>query len=163
MQRRIGLRTIEVINEADNMGTSFYVKVNGHPVFMKGANYIPSDNFLPRVSPQQYEKMFADMQSSHFNMIRVWGGGIYENDQFYDLADEKGILVWQDFMFACTLYPSDKNFLEQVKEETAYNIARLRNHPPSRFGAATMKLPWLLRTGGGRMATRIQTHSGRKC
>lgn len=129
MQRRIGLRTIEVINEADKMGTSFYVKVNGHPVFMKGANYIPSDNFLPRVSPQQYEKMFADMQSSHFNMIRVWGGGIYENDQFYDLADEKGILVWQDFMFACTLYPSDKDFLEQVKEETAYNIARLRNHP----------------------------------
>ncbi|WP_346316237.1 glycoside hydrolase family 2 protein [Chitinophaga sp. YIM B06452] len=129
MQRRIGLRTIEVINEADNMGTSFYLKVNGRPVFMKGANYIPSDNFLPRVSPQQYEKMFADMQSSHFNMIRVWGGGIYENDQFYDLADEKGILVWQDFMFACTLYPSDKNFLEQVKEETAYNIARLRNHP----------------------------------
>ncbi len=129
MQRKIGLRTVEVVNEADNMGTSFYLKVNGHPVFMKGANYIPSDNFLPRVSPQQYEKMFADMQSSHFNMIRVWGGGIYENDQFYDLADEKGILVWQDFMFACTLYPSDKNFLDQVKEETAYNITRLRNHP----------------------------------
>ncbi len=129
VKRKIGLRTVEVVNEADSIGTSFYVKVNGRPVFMKGANYIPSDNFLPRVSPQRYKKMFEDMQASHFNMIRVWGGGIYENDRFYDLADEKGILVWQDFMFACTLYPSDTNFLEQVKEETAYNIARLRNHP----------------------------------
>lgn len=129
MQRKIGLRTVEVVNEADSMGTGFFVKVNGHPVFMKGANYIPSDNFLPRVTPQRYRKMFEDIQASHFNMVRVWGGGIYENDAFYDLADEKGILVWQDFMFACTLYPSDKDFLEQVKEETAYNITRLRNHP----------------------------------
>ncbi|MBO9154646.1 glycoside hydrolase family 2 protein [Chitinophaga sp. GCM10012297] len=129
MRRKIGLRTVEVVNEKDDMGTSFYVKVNGHPVFMKGANYIPSDNFLPRTSRGKYRKMFEDMQASHFNMIRVWGGGIYENDQFYELADEKGILVWQDFMFACTLYPSDKDFLEQVKEETAYNITRLRNHP----------------------------------
>lgn len=129
VQRKIGLRTVEVVNGPDSIGTSFYVKVNGRPVFMKGANYIPSDNFLPRVSPERYKKMFEDMQASHFNMVRVWGGGIYENDQFYDLADEKGILVWQDFMFACTLYPSDTNFLQQIKEETAYNIARLRNHP----------------------------------
>lgn len=128
-QRRIGLRTIAVRNERDAQGTSFTVVVNGHPVFMKGTNYIPSDNFLPRVTEQRYRKMFADMQASHFNMVRVWGGGIYENDLFYDLADEKGILVWQDFMFACTLYPSDSGFLEQVKEEAAYNIRRLRNHP----------------------------------
>lgn len=129
MTRRIGLRTVEVVNEPDKDGTSFLVKVNGKPVFMKGANYIPSDNFLPRVTDARYRKMFHDMEISHFNMIRIWGGGIYENDIFYDLADEKGILVWQDFMFACTLYPSDPAFLAQVKEETAYNIRRLRNHP----------------------------------
>ncbi|RPE12832.1 glycoside hydrolase family 2 protein [Chitinophaga lutea] len=127
-EQRIGLRTVTVKNEKDAQGTSFTVMVNGHPVFMKGTNYIPSDNFLPRVTPERYRKMFADMQESNFNMVRVWGGGIYENDQFYDLADEKGILVWQDFMFACTLYPSDTAFLRQVKEEAAYNIRRLRNH-----------------------------------
>lgn len=129
LTRRIGLRTVEVVNAPDNEGTSFYLKVNGKPVFMKGTNYIPSDNFLPRVTDDRYRKMFHDMAISHFNMVRIWGGGIYENDIFYDLADEKGILVWQDFMFACTLYPSDPAFLAQVKEETAYNIRRLRNHP----------------------------------
>lgn len=129
LTRRIGLRTVEVVNAPDNEGTSFFLKVNGKPVFMKGTNYIPSDNFLPRVTDDRYRKMFHDMVISHFNMVRIWGGGIYENDIFYDLADEKGILVWQDFMFACTLYPSDPAFLAQVKEETAYNIRRLRNHP----------------------------------
>ncbi|MFY0252418.1 glycosyl hydrolase 2 galactose-binding domain-containing protein [Chitinophaga sp. 30R24] len=125
----VGLRTIEVVNKPDSLGESFYVKVNGRPVFMKGANYIPQDNFLPRVTAKQQEQLFLDMAESHFNMVRVWGGGIYEDDQFYSLADEKGILVWQDFMFACTLYPSDTAFLENVKQEAAYNIKRLRNHP----------------------------------
>ncbi|SFD14312.1 beta-mannosidase [Chitinophaga sp. CF118] len=125
----IGLRTVEVVNAPDSMGVSFYVKVNGRPVFMKGADYIPQDNFLPRVTSGKYRKLFADMKESNFNMVRVWGGGIYEDDQFYDLADENGILVWQDFMFACTVYPSDSAFLENVKTEVAYNITRLRNHP----------------------------------
>lgn len=128
-RQRIGLRTIEVINEKDEKGTSFFVKVNGRPLFMKGSNYIPQDNFLPRVTPDRYKKLFDDMKEAHFNMVRVWGGGIYENDQFYDLADETGILVWQDFMFACTLYPSDAGFLQQVQEEAEDNITRLRNHP----------------------------------
>lgn len=127
--QRIGLRTVEVVNKPDSMGTSFFVKVNGRPVFTKGANYIPQDNFLPRANGERYTKLFNDMQEAHFNMVRVWGGGIYENDQFYDLADERGILVWQDFMFACTLYPGDEGFLQQVKEEAVYNITRLRNHP----------------------------------
>ncbi|NSL88593.1 glycoside hydrolase family 2 protein [Chitinophaga sp. Mgbs1] len=127
--RQIGLRTIEVANKPDSLGESFYVKVNGIPVFMKGANYIPQDNFLPRVTTQQYNRLFEDMQTSGFNMVRIWGGGIYENDHFYNLADEKGILVWQDFMFACTLYPSDDAFLENVKQEVIYNVRRLRNHP----------------------------------
>lgn len=125
----IGLRTIEVVNKPDNLGESFYVKVNGRPVFMKGANYIPQDNFLPRVTPGKQEKLFHDMVVSNFNMVRVWGGGIYEDDNFYRLADQYGILVWQDFMFACTLYPADPAFLENVKQEAADNIKRLRNHP----------------------------------
>jgi beta-mannosidase len=125
---RIGLRTIEVVNAPDSLGESFFVKVNGKPVFMKGANYIPQDNFRSRVVDQQYRKLFADMQSSNFNMVRVWGGGAYEKDIFYDLADQHGILVWQDFMFACTVYPSDSTFLQNVREEAVYNIKRLRNH-----------------------------------
>ncbi|HEY8959492.1 beta-mannosidase [Chitinophaga sp.] len=125
----LGLRTIEVVNKPDSLGESFYVKVNGRPVFMKGANYIPQDNFLPRVTPGKQEKLFHDMVVSNFNMVRVWGGGVYEDDNFYRLADQHGILVWQDFMFACTLYPSDPAFLENVKLEAADNIKRLRNHP----------------------------------
>ncbi|MGN8036649.1 beta-mannosidase [Chitinophaga sp. 22321] len=128
-KNRVGLRTIEVVNKPDSLGESFYVKVNGRPVFMKGANYIPQDNFLPRVTAARQEKLFQDMVESNFNMVRVWGGGIYEDDIFYNLADEKGILVWQDFMFACTLYPADPAFLENVKQEAADNIKRLRNHP----------------------------------
>lgn len=126
---KIGLRTLEVVNEPDSMGVSFYVKVNGRPVFMKGANYIPQDNFLPRATDVKYRKLFSDMKTSHFNMVRIWGGGIYEEDLFYDLADENGILVWQDFLFACSFYPSDPAFLENVKQEATVNITRLRNHP----------------------------------
>lgn len=124
----LGLRTVEVVNAPDSIGESFYVKVNGHPVFMKGADHIPLDNFLPRITSERYERLFRDMRNSHFNMVRVWGGGIYEDDQFYDLADKSGILVWQDLMFACTTYPY-KAIAAQVKEELAYNIMRLRNHP----------------------------------
>lgn len=126
--QKVGLRTIEVVNKPDSLGESFYVKVNGVPVFMKGANYIPQDNFLPRVTDARYKKLFGDMKEANFNMVRVWGGGIYENDIFYNLADEHGILVWQDFMFACSLYPSDKGFFDQVNKEAVYNIKRLRTH-----------------------------------
>jgi beta-mannosidase len=127
-QKRFGLRTLEVVNRPDADGESFYVKLNGRKVFMKGANYIPSDSFLPRVTPQKYRQTFEDMKAAYFNMVRVWGGGIYEDDFFYDLADEYGILIWQDFMFACSLYPSDEKFLNLVSQEADYNIKRLRNH-----------------------------------
>lgn len=126
---KIGLRTIEVVNEADDQGESFYIKVNGHPVFMKGANYIPSDSFLPDVSAKKYKQIFQDAVAANMNMLRVWGGGTYENDLFYDLADQYGILIWQDFMFSCTLYPANDEFLENVRAEAIYNIKRLRNHP----------------------------------
>ncbi|TRX61911.1 glycoside hydrolase family 2 protein [Carboxylicivirga sp. M1479] len=125
----LGLRTIELVREDDKVGRSFYFKLNGHPVFMKGANYIPNDVFLDRVSPEKYEHIIKSAADCHFNMLRVWGGGIYEKEIFYDLCDQYGILVWQDFMFACSMYPGDEKFLESVKQEAEYNVRRLRNHP----------------------------------
>jgi beta-mannosidase len=125
---KIGLRTIELIREPDTMGTSFYFKVNGHPVFMKGANYIPQDAFLPRAKKEQYEHILSSAKAANMNMLRVWGGGIYENDEFYQLSDEMGLLVWQDFMFACSMYPEDNSFLENIKQEAIENVKRLRNH-----------------------------------
>ncbi|SMO52427.1 beta-mannosidase [Solitalea koreensis] len=127
-EERIGLRTIQVVNEPDSIGESFYVKVNGIPVFMKGANYVPADSFLPRVNKEKLENLLNDVKASNMNMLRIWGGGVYESDDFYNLADEKGILIWQDFMFACTMYPSNEAFLKNVKGEAEYNIKRLRNH-----------------------------------
>ncbi len=127
---KTGLRTIKLIRtpDADGKGESFYFEANGRPVFMKGANYIPNDVFLPRVTPQQYENVVLAAASSNMNMLRVWGGGVYENDLFYDLCDKYGILVWQDFMFACSMYPGDTAFLENVKHEAIDNVKRLRNH-----------------------------------
>lgn len=126
---RYGIRTIEVVNEADEIGTSFYFKLNGRPVFMKGGNYIPQDIFLPRVGDDRYEKLLKQIQNANMNMIRVWGGGIYEKDIFYDLCDEFGILVWQDFMFAGSLYPTDTAFLQNIKSEVKEQVTRLRSHP----------------------------------
>jgi len=124
-----GLRTIEVVNESNQKGKSFYFKVNGKAVFMKGANYIPQDNFLTRVTKERYEHVINTAVTSHMNMLRVWGGGIYENDLFYELCDEKGILVWQDFMFACAMFPPFENLKKNIQTEAAYNVKRLRNHP----------------------------------
>ncbi|MBI9036848.1 MAG: glycoside hydrolase family 2 protein [Bacteroidales bacterium] len=126
---RIGIRDLEVIREKDSIGRSFYFKLNGYPVFMKGANYIPQDNFLPRVMPDQYDWLINSAVDANMNMLRVWGGGIYEDEIFYDYCDENGILVWQDFMFACTMYPGDSNFIESVRQEACTTIKRLRNHP----------------------------------
>lgn len=125
----IGIRSLKVIADKDKYGRSLYFELNGKPVFMKGANYIPGDNFLPRITPEKYEKAILDAKNANMNMLRVWGGGIYEDDLFYDFCDKHGILVWQDFMFACALYPGDKAFTENVKQEAIYNVKRLRNHP----------------------------------
>ncbi len=125
--RQIGLRSIELIREPDSLGKSFYFRVNGKNVFAKGANYIPNDNFLNRVTTEKYENIIQSAVESNMNMLRVWGGGIYENDIFYELCDRYGILIWQDFMFACSMYPGDDAFLENVKQEAIDNIKRLRN------------------------------------
>ena len=127
--QRIGIRTLELIRDKDAKGTSFCFKLNGVPVFMKGANYIPNDIFAARVTDQMYQNVIHTSKISNFNMLRVWGGGIYESDRLYDLCDENGILVWQDFMFACAMFPGDQAFLDNVKQEATDNIKRLRNHP----------------------------------
>jgi len=126
---RTGIRKIELIQEDDSYGKSFYFKVNGVPVFMKGANFIPADNFLPRVTKEKYRQLIKLAKESNMNMLRVWGGGVYEDDEFYNQCDENGILVWQDFMFACAMYPWDNTFLAKVDAEAEYNIKRLGNHP----------------------------------
>ena len=126
---RIGIRTLELVRDKDEEGTSFYFKLNGHPVFMKGANYIPNDMFLPRVTEENYRKVVETAAVSNNNMLRVWGGGVYEEDKFYELCDEAGILIWQDFMFACAMFPGDEAFLDNVKHEAIDNVKRLRNHP----------------------------------
>ena len=127
-QKRVGLRTIKVVMEDDKDGKSFYFEVNGQPMFAKGANFIPDDALLPNVTEERYYQLMKDVKDANHNMIRVWGGGVYEDDRFYNAADEMGILVWQDFIFACTTYPSDPNFLRRVSEEAEYNIKRLRSH-----------------------------------
>jgi len=126
---RIGLRTIELIQEKDEKGKSFYFKVNGNPMYAKGTNWIPSDSFTPRITKEKYQKLIKDCKDANMNMIRVWGGGIYEDDEFYKACDENGILVWQDFMFAGSFYPSDEDFLNNVKKEVKDQVNRLQNHP----------------------------------
>lgn len=127
-ETRYGIRTIELVTDDDDKGTTFYFKVNGVPVFMKGANHIPNDIFIPRISDETYEFEINSAKEANMNMLRIWGGGIYEQDKFYELCDENGILVWQDFMFACSMYPGDSAFLNNVRKEAIYNVRMLQNH-----------------------------------
>ncbi|MCC5838652.1 MAG: glycoside hydrolase family 2 protein [Opitutales bacterium] len=127
--RRVGLRTIRLDQAPDAFGESFRFIVNGRPVFAKGANWVPADLWPHRVDPATYEGLLDDAAAAHMNMIRVWGGGIYETDTFYDLCDEKGLLVWQDFMFACGTYPGgDPVFVDNVEAEAREQVRRLRDH-----------------------------------
>lgn len=127
-ERNVGLRTVRVVMDDDEYGKSFYFVVNGKPMFAKGANFIPDDALLPNVTPERYKRIFEDVKAANMNMLRVWGGGVYEDDEFYDEADRNGILIWQDFMFACSSYPHDPLFVGRVKSEAEYNIKRLRGH-----------------------------------
>jgi beta-mannosidase len=127
--QRIGLRTLEVRRQPDQYGKSFEFVVNGIPVFAKGANWIPADIFPTRVTPAKYRQLLQSAKDCHMNMVRVWGGGIYENDVFYDTCDELGLLVWQDFMFACSFYPGTPAFLDNVRQEATHQVRRLRHHP----------------------------------
>ena len=128
---RIGFRTVEVIRDdrKDGLGKRFVFKINGREIFIRGYNWIPVDNDITRGYYEMYEKNLDLAKQGNANMLRVWGGGFYEDDEFYRMCDERGILVWQDGMFGCTLYPeTDPEFMESVRQELAYNIKRLRNY-----------------------------------
>ncbi len=127
--QKFGIRTIELVQEKDRIGTSYFFRLNGKDFFIKGANYIPQDILLNRVTEDQKRKLVQDAQNANMNMLRVWGGGIYESDSFYDLCDEHGILVWQDFMFACGSYPADDDFIHNVVSEVEDVAKRIGNHP----------------------------------
>ena len=126
---RTGLRTLTLEQKPDEWGTSFRFAANGVPFFAKGGNWIPADVFLPRLTRQKYERMLRDFRSANMNMIRVWGGGVYESPEFYDLCDELGLVVWQDFMFACQMVPGDAEFRENVRAEAEGVVKALRHHP----------------------------------
>jgi beta-mannosidase len=121
---------IRLVQERDSIGASFYFTVNGRRTYIKGANWIPADHLVPRAKKLKlYEKLIKAAAEAHINMLRVWGGGIYEDDEFYTLCERYGIMVWQDFMFAGTLYPGDSAFLKNVEAEVRYQVKRLRSHP----------------------------------
>ena len=123
-----GVRSVKLVQKPDDVGHSFHFEVNGIPVFMKGANIIPSETLTPRVTDQMYQNLVKNAVDANMNMLRVWGGAIYEEDYFYELCDRNGLLVWQDFMFACALQPGDEAHLENIRKEAEYNVKRLRNH-----------------------------------
>ncbi len=126
---KTGFRSIQLVTEKDSIGESFYFKLNGQPVFVKGANYIPIKYFPGQAKEEDYKKLLQSCKDANFNMLRVWGGGVYEDDRFYELCDEMGIMVWQDFMFACSMYPADSIFVTSVIAEAEQQTIRLRNHP----------------------------------
>ena len=124
----IGVRSLKMITKPDAEGYALYFELNGKPVFAKGVDMVPLDNFLPRITREKYEKHVLDAKNVNMNMIRVWGGGVYEDDYLYELCDKHGILIWQDFMFACSTYPADDEFLANIRQEAIDNVKRLRNH-----------------------------------
>ena len=125
---RIGLRTMTVSREKDEWGEEFCHVVNGMKVFAMGADYIPEDNILARVTPERTRRLLEDCKAANFNAIRVWGGGYYPDDAFYDICDELGLLVWQDLMYACAFYDLTPDFERSIRVETHQNVARLRHH-----------------------------------
>ncbi|GAA3726504.1 beta-mannosidase [Spinactinospora alkalitolerans] len=126
--RRIGFRTITVDTEPDEIGTPFTVVVNGTPIFVKGANWIPDDHFLTRITRRRLARRVDQAVGAHMNMLRVWGGGIYETEDFYDVCDERGVLVWQDFPLACASYPEEEPLRSEIEAEARENVARLASH-----------------------------------
>ncbi|PGH46963.1 glycoside hydrolase family 2 protein [Streptomyces sp. Ru87] len=126
--RRIGFRTVTVDTTPDETGTPFTVVVNGRPVFVKGANWIPDDHFLTRITRERLERRVDQAVGAHMNLLRIWGGGIYETEDFYDVCDERGVLVWQDFPFACASYPEEEPLRGEIEAEARENVARLSSH-----------------------------------
>ncbi|HET54494.1 MAG TPA: glycoside hydrolase family 2 protein, partial [Ignavibacteria bacterium] len=142
VSRKVGIRTIELI-KSEKKENTFKLRINGRDIFAKGVNWIPADSFLPRVNNEKYKKLLTYAKDANMNIIRVWGGGIYESDYFYKLCDELGLLVWQDFMFACGSYPEHKEFINNVKEEVEQNVKRLQHHPSIALWCGNNENEWI--------------------
>lgn len=143
LTKRIGLRTIRLDQSDDQWGRAFQFVVNGRSVFMKGANWIPADSFVTRLSRENYQRDLEAAVQANMNCIRVWGGGIYEDESFYDLCDELGLVVWQDFMFSCILVPGDDSFLQSVEVEATQQVQRLRDRACLGLWCGNNELPQL--------------------
>ena len=128
-QRRIGFRTVELNTARDEIGTAFTLSINGQPVFVKGVNWIPDDHFLTRITAERLGRRLDQAVSANINLIRVWGGGIFESEAFYRACDERGLLVWQDFLLACAAYPEESPLWEEIEAEARENVVRLMPHP----------------------------------
>ena len=129
LEKKIAFRTLETVSKRDKDGLSLFFKVNDRPVFSKGSNWIPLDALPSRHTPERYEYLLDSLVKANMNTVRVWGGGMYEKDIFYEICDRKGILIWHDFMFACGLYPTNKEFLDSVRDEVKHQVLRLKDHP----------------------------------
>ena len=140
---KFGIRTIKLNRSKDEHGHKFQFEVNGQPVYAKGANWIPASIFAGSVTKAEYQQLLYDAKDANINMLRVWGGGYYETKDFYQLCDELGIMVWQDFMFACAYYPDRHWFFDQVKTEAAEIIKQLRNHPSLALWCGNNEVEWL--------------------
>ena len=127
-ERRLGIRDVKIRRDKDEKGESFEIHVNGMPIYSKGANWIPADYFVERLTRDDYKRLLNDAIRANMNTLRIWGGGIYEPDHFYELCDEMGIMVWQDFMFACSMYPANDEFLDSVEKEARYQVNRLKGY-----------------------------------
>jgi beta-mannosidase len=140
---KVGLRTIELRQKEDQWGRSFVFVVNGRPIFVKGSNWIPADSFPTRITGEHLEGLIRSAAEMHQNMLRVWGGGFYEEERFYDLCDRYGILVWQEFIFSCSIYPLDSSeFLENVRVEVVENVRRLRHRASLALWCGNNEMEW---------------------
>ena len=137
------LRTVRLLQRPDDEGRSFTFEINGEKIYCKGADWIPSDSFIPRIADGTYERLLGMAKDANMNMLRVWGGGIYEQDIFYNLCDRLGLMVWQDFMFACAEYPEHPWFLKQVRDEAKKAVERLRNHPSIVLWCGNNECEWI--------------------
>ena len=143
---RIGLRQVGLDTSADAIGSAFALQVNGRPVFVRGANWIPDDCFPSRVGRDRYAARIDQAVRANMNLLRVWGGGLYETDEFYDLCDEAGMLVWQDFAFACACYPEEDPFPARIEAEARANVARLSRHPSLALWSGNNENLWMFQS-----------------
>ncbi|AOS43556.1 Exo-beta-D-glucosaminidase precursor [Lacunisphaera limnophila] len=147
--KRIGLRTLVLDRHPDAAGETFQFVVNGRAIFAKGANWIPAHSFVAGLTRADYARDLTSAAAAHMNMLRVWGGGIYESTDFYDLCDELGLMIWQDFMFSCSIYPGDAAFRASVRAEAVHQVKRLRHHACLALWCGNNEIAQLNTYGGG--------------